>query len=291
MQLCTSFHLPLIICFTLLFCDPIASQVPDKCRISINKQDEPNVISAADNTLTSRSIRASQIDLANFPTPCDKEEGIAITLPNKTLNFKKHSTKEFEFNRTWNKATHNALNRTRSMPMFFWSGDNDDGGATFNFIRTSDEKIIGSIVDTDEDTVSHIRIQRNGTNVLITTPSSEFPPELEGIAATAPVVRPHPSESDARIQLRLEKPVGSGLYENRWKKCAWVLKQNCAKRCSIPEVGRKCPLTCSDCTHMNDNEPKTGGPPPSAYYEYLSNDDKVQMDDNGESIDIMVCNA
>lgn len=57
----------------------------------------------------------------------------------------------------------------------------------------------------------------------------------------------HGNESDMRFHVLLEKPFGSGNYEDVWKKCSWVSKwgpYDALDKCEKEGVSETCPLTC-----------------------------------------------
>jgi len=69
------------------------------------------------------------------------------------------------------------------------------------------------------------------------------------------------TDSDMRFPVLLERPIGSGVYEDVWKQCSWVKKnpdETCAK-CEKEGVRGTCVQTCSNCPPTMQRTPGPGG--------------------------------
>ena len=98
------------------------------------------------------------VDLKELPRSCDKSDEIFVTLPNgKQKKFKK------------NKKLDSAGD---------FRGE-DKRGSSFQYVRTKDDKIFGSMVDLEEGTVSQFSFDEAGNQVMTITASGDFPPEAD----------------------------------------------------------------------------------------------------------------
>jgi len=66
-----------------------------------------------------------------------------------------------------------------------WYGEDPDG-STFNYIRTADEKIYGSVVDLTENTVWQFSLDADGESVTTMTASQDFTPEADPVQEAEP---------------------------------------------------------------------------------------------------------
>jgi len=91
------------------------------------------------------------------------------------------------------------------------------------------------------------------------------------------------TDSDMRFPVLLERPFGSGVYEDVWKQCSWVKKNpdKTCHRCEREGVRGTCIQTCSNCPPTTQPTPGTGcrdSPLPFTYDPFTDNTQKLNCD-------------
>ena len=70
----------------------------------------------------------------------------------------------------------------------YWLGEDTSDGSTFDFILDEDGNVHGSLVDLKDATISHFRVDVEGSPFVVITPSSEFPDEEDIIVEESSVL-------------------------------------------------------------------------------------------------------
>jgi|AntRauTorckE5430_2_1112549.scaffolds.fasta_scaffold03512_3 hypothetical protein len=176
---------------------------------------------------SAKGRKQGKADLRRFSDSCNEATEITVSQDGIINRFKMDKRPE-AFSRHSGSAKDNlflpreeendsSINPTSEQNLFL-SGE-EENGSSINLLRKPNGQIFGSMTNVNDDTVMHIRVDVNGTNVVEITPSSEFRPEADAVFEVEPSVLPSdepsvlPSDEPSVLQTSRSAPPQSNSGE------------------------------------------------------------------------------